>query len=90
MLNPLYGVNIGISLQGKKMLLWYHLSLKYIYICVWTWTHTLKVFLPVKVHVNARQSVCFYFPQPLLKKNKGVFSPANKPVFKSDFGKGIW
>lgn len=52
--------------------------------------HTLNVFLPVKVHVNARQSV--YFPQPLLKKikNKGVFSPSNKPVFKSDLAKGIW
>lgn len=35
--------------------------------------HTLNIFLPVKVHVNARQSVCLYFPQPLLKKIK-VFS----------------
>lgn len=35
--------------------------------------HTLNVFLPAKVRVNARQSVCFYFPQTLLRKIK-VFS----------------
>lgn len=58
--------------------------------CVCMDTHTFNVFLPVKVHVNARPSVCFYFPQPLLRKNKGVFTPTNKPVFKSDLAKGIW
>lgn len=37
--------------------------------------HTLNVFLPAKVRVNARQSVCFYFPQTLLRKIKAVLLP---------------
>lgn len=52
-------------------------------------THTQSI-SACKSACKCKTKCLFLFPSAIAEKNKGVFSPTNKPVFKSDFGKGIW